>query len=260
MWPRIESLHLGPIITFIWKHSMSYPDSLPHDLPKKIAEDLFVVYGCVSPSKFVRFTRNMVIVREHGQLTLINPVRMNEDGLNSLDSLGKVAHVLRLGPMHGMDDPFYIDRYNAEFWSFEGGKTYTTPAITHALVEGGALPFSHASLFAFDCLRETEGAIVLKRQQNILLTCDAIQSYSTAPYTPHTNLLTRTLMPLIGFPKKTLIGPMWMKLLVKNRDGIKAEFERLLAMDFDQLLAAHGTFLAKNAHAEVEQAFEKMFG
>jgi hypothetical protein len=108
-------------------------------------------------------------------------------------------------------------------------------------------------------MTETEGAILLERSPSVLLTCDAIQSYATAPYRPHTNWLTRLMMPLIGFPRETLIGPLWMKLLVEDRDGIKAEFERLLEFDFDQLLSAHGTFLPKNAHTETERAFQKMF-
>ena len=238
---------------------MSYPDVLPHDLPKQIAEDLFVVHGCVKPSAVVRFTRNMAIVRDNGKLTLINPVRMDEAGLTSLEALGKIAHVLRLGPMHGMDDDFYVDRYGAEFWSFEGGTTYPTPSIKHALSENGALPFLNAQLFAFNHTFQPEGVILLQRSPGILLTCDAIQSYATSPHMPHTNLLSRLLMPLIGFPRKTLIGPLWMKLAVKDRDGMKLEFKRLLKLDFDQLLSAHGTFVEKDAHAEVEQAFAKMF-
>jgi hypothetical protein len=239
---------------------MSYPDALPHDAPKQIAEDLFVVHGCVRPNAVVRFTRNMAIVRDQGALTLINPVRMDDAGLHSLEALGEVAHVLRLGPLHGMDDAFYVDRYNAQFWSFEGGVTYSTPAINRVLTEGGALPFSGAKLFAFGHMTEPEGVILLERSPGILLTCDAIQSYATSPHTPHTNWLSRLLMPLIGFPRRTVIGPFWLKLLVEDKDGIKAEFERLLRLDFDQLLGAHGTFLAKGAHSEVERAFVKMFG
>lgn len=238
---------------------MAYPDALPHDPVKAIDDDLFIVHGCVQPSTIVRFTRNMVVVREHGQLTLINPVRMDDAGLASLEALGTVANVLRLGPMHGMDDPFYVDRYNAAFWAFADGKTYSESAISHTLNEGGDLPFGDASLFAFQYMKETEGAILLQRGSGVLITCDAIQSYSTAPHYPHTNLFTRLLMPVIGFPKKTLIGPMWMKFLVTDRDGMKSEFQRLLEWDFDQLIAAHGTFLDQGAHPAVEQAFERMF-
>jgi len=238
---------------------MNYPDVLPHDLPRKIAKDLYVVHGCVKPNAIIRFTRNMSIVRENGQLTLINPVRMDDTGLLALEELGEVAHILRLGPGHGMDDPFYVDRYNADFWSFEGGITYTTPVIKYVLSDGGALPFSNAELFAFNHLNEPEGAILLKRSTGILLTCDAIQSYSEFPHMPHTNWLARRILPLIGFSRETLISKMWMKLSVKDPGGIRTEFERLLSLDFDQLLSAHGTFVPKNAHAKVEEAIYKMF-
>ena len=238
---------------------MNFPAALPHDHPKQIADNLFVVHGCVQPNRIARFTRNMAIIREGSQLTLINPVRMDEAGLNSLDKLGEVKHILRLGPFHGMDDPFYMDRYQAEFWSFEGGTTYTTPKIDRVLSEDGPLPFSNAKLVALKYMREPEGIILLEGSPGILLTCDCIQSYANPPYTPHTNLFSKILMPLIGFPRKTLIGPFWMKLLVEDQIKIKAEFERVLALNFDQLLSAHGTFVPQDAHAEVQRAFEKMF-
>ncbi|MFK8021933.1 MAG: hypothetical protein AB8B86_19405 [Pseudomonadales bacterium] len=238
---------------------MTHPAALPHDPPKQIGEDLFVVHGSVQIIPVAKLTRNMTIVRNQGELTLINAVRLDEPGLESLEALGEVKHVLRLGPMHGMDDDFYVDRYNAEFWSFEGGTTYTTPNITRRLVEDRELPFPKAKLFAFKHMTEPEGAILLERSPGVLLTCDAIQSYSTAPHMPHTAWLMQKLLPLLGFPSKTIIGPIWVKKLTTDREGIKSEFERLMKLDFDQLLAGHGTFLERNAHKELEQAFEKMF-
>ncbi|GAB5451513.1 MAG: hypothetical protein Hals2KO_18410 [Halioglobus sp.] len=239
---------------------MSYPAALKHDAPQQIAEDLFVVYGCVKMMMGMRLTRNMVIVRDQGKLTLINPVRMDESGLAALEALGEVAAVLRLGPFHGMDDAFYVDRYKVPFWSFEGGTTYTEPTIDHVLREGGELPFAGATLFAFAQMKEPEGALVLERgASNVLITCDAVQSYSTAPHTPHTSWLMRKMMPRIGFPCATLIGPFWMKLLVDDKQAMEKEFQRLLTFEFDQLIAAHGTFLPANAHRELELAFEKMF-
>ena len=239
---------------------MAIAATLPHDPPLELAKDLYVVHGCVRPGPMVRFTRNMLIVREGKSLTLINPVRMDDAGLEALEALGEVDHILRLGPMHGMDDVFYMQRYQPQFWSFADGTTYTEPAVDRTLTDGGELPFGDGQLFAFKHMSQTEGAILLRRSQNILVTCDAIQSYATPPHTPHTNWFSRLMMPLIGFPKKTLIGPVWVKLLVTDREGIKSEFERLLEWEFDQLIAAHGTFLASGAHAEVRQAFDKMFG
>jgi len=109
-------------------------------------------------------------------------------------------------------------------------------------------------------LNEPEGVILLERSTGILLTCDAIQSYAEFPHMPHTNWLARRILPLIGFSRETLISKMWMKLAVKDQVGIRTELKRLLSLDFDQLLSAHGTFVPQNAHAKVEEAFNKMFG
>lgn len=244
---------------------MDYPSALPHDLPKQVAEDVFVVHGCVKPSAVVRFSRNMAIVREDGELTLINPVRLDDAGLAELDKLGKVAHVMRLVPSHGMDDPFYVDRYQAEFWSFEDGTVYSEPKITQPLIEGGALPFFNAKLFVFKHLHQSEAAVFLEpsphaekgREKGLLLTGDAVQSYASYP---HTNWVARRVLPLIGFTQETIIPKMWLKMAVENQEGIKDDFKRLLELDFDQLLAAHGTFVEKGAKAEVQSAFDTKFG
>ena len=227
--------------------------------PQQLTANLFVVYGSIKLNPLVQITRNMAIVRHGDELTLINPVRMREEGLAQLEALGKVAHVLRLGPLHGLDDEFYVSLYGARFWALPGGTTYTTPAIDHALAESAPLPFPDARLFVFDHMTEAEGAILLEGSPGVLLTTDAVQSYSTAPHKPHTNLLARLMLPLMGFPNRTILGPIWMKIMVTDRDGMRREFERLLELDFDQLLSAHGVFLAQNAKAEVRAAYEATF-
>ena len=236
---------------------MTFPDAQPHDPRKEIAKDLFVVCGSVRLKPVERINRNMAVVRYDGQLTLINAVRMTDDGLKALEALGDINHVLRLEPFHGMDDAFYVDRYNATFWSFTDGTTYAKPALTHPLVEGGELPFPDAKLFVFDYLKETEGAILLERGKGVLLTTDAVQSYSTAPHKPYTNWLVRLLLPLLGFPNKTIIRPIWLKMMATDQAGVKGEFERLLKLEFDQLLSAHSTFVETGAHRELTEAFDK---
>ena len=52
---------------------------------------------------------------------------------------------------------------------------------------------------------------------------------------------------------------MWLKHAVKNQEGIKTEFSRLLTLDFEQLLGAHGTFVEQGAHEEVKRAFDNKF-
>ena len=58
----------------------------------------------------MRCSRNMFVIRQGDELILVNSVRLTDDGLKELESLGNVKHVIRLAFGHGMDDPFYQAR------------------------------------------------------------------------------------------------------------------------------------------------------
>ena len=64
--------------------------------------------------------RNMVILRNGRELSLINAVRLFPAEEARLQKLGKVKHVIRLGYYHGVDDRYYVDSYGAEFWCQAG--------------------------------------------------------------------------------------------------------------------------------------------
>ena len=66
-------------------------------------------------------------------------------------------------------------------------------------------------------------------------------------------------MPFIGFPRETIVGPIWLKYQTPEGETLEPEFRRLLGLKFDSLLAAHGTLLASGAHAAVERAVDKAF-
>jgi hypothetical protein len=171
-----------------------------------------------------------------------------------------VQHVLRLGSLHGLDDAFYVDRYQTSFWAFPGGITYSEPAVQEALTEDGPLPFPGARLFEFRNIAQPEGALLLERGPGILLTVDAVQSYATPPYKPHTSLFGRLVSLLRGFPNETIVGPVWTQMMTDDRPALRREFERLLEWEFDQLLSAHGTFLPSGAHAALAEAVDQRFG
>ena len=65
----------------------------------------------------------MVIIRNGNELSLINTVRLNEEGLAVLDALGTVKNVIRIGAFHGRDDGFYLERYQAKLWALKGMKS-----------------------------------------------------------------------------------------------------------------------------------------
>ena len=228
----------------------------PHGPVEEIADDVFMVRGSIKLNRVLRISRNMGVIREGSDLTLINPIRLDADGEAQLQSLGQVSNLLRLGPFHGVDDPYYADNFTARFWCQPGGQAYTEPPIDVELGSESTLPFADGELFEFTGTLQPECALLLKRERGILFTCDAIQHYGDYSYN---NLPARLLMPRIGFPKTTIVGPFWLKLMTPEGANLEGDFRRLLELEFDTLLSAHGTLLAGGAHAAVAAAVARTF-
>src|SRR5262245_38699856 len=126
-----------------------FPPALPHGRLEQVFPDIFFVTGAMKTvlmNAHFEFSRNMTVVRDGNELTLINSIRLDDVGLAQLYALGRVAHVVKLGSLHGRDDAFYKAHYRATFWA--------APAMTHEhglvadreLRQGGEMPFAGCSL------------------------------------------------------------------------------------------------------------------
>ncbi len=235
---------------------MSDSKVYPHDPIQEIQPDVFMVRGSIKMNPLITLTRNMAIVRHAGELTLVDPIRLSAAEETRLEALGAVKRILRLGPLHGVDDPYYLERYGAELWAPGPSNAYPEPEPTLVFDASTALPFPDAELFCFQGLKQPEAALLLRRGKGLLITCDAIQNYGDYRFN---NLPARLLLPFLGFPKTTLVGPVWVKLMTPEGGNLESEFRRLLGLQFDQLLSAHGSLLETGAHEACERAVEKMF-
>ena len=235
---------------------MAYAPAYPHDPIEAILPDVFMVRGSVRLNALMRITRNMAIVRHQGELSLVNPIRLNAEGERELRALGEVKRILRLGPMHGLDDPYYVDRFGAALWCPGESKAYPEPSPDQRLTPELELPFPDAEVFCFEGTQQPESVLLLRRGGGLLLPCDSIQHYGDYR---HNTLLARIVMPFIGFPRTTIIGPIWLKLMTPEGGSLRSEFERLLTLPFDDLLSAHGSLLRGGAHEAVRRAVERAF-
>ena len=87
-----------------------YHNLMPHGAITEVFPDIFSVTGTMENEFFGsmwKFSRNMTVVRENGELTIFNSVRLSDDGLQKLLALGKIKNVVRLGDMHGVDAVSY---------------------------------------------------------------------------------------------------------------------------------------------------------
>ncbi|MDZ4299024.1 MAG: hypothetical protein U0998_03850 [Moraxellaceae bacterium] len=233
-----------------------FPAAYPHEEIQQLYPGVFWVHGSIKMGPGMRMNRNMVILQNNTDLTLINPVRLDEEGLVALDLLGAVKRVIRLGDFHGLDDAFYIDRYGCEFWAQAGQQTYKTPAPTTVISANTESPFPNAEFFIFETARYPEAALLLK-DHKLLITTDSVQYHADWSYFSG---FTKAAFKLLGFKLGMNIGPPWLKRVTPKGASLKADFHRLLSLDFDSIIAAHGAHLTSGAkealRVEVNRTFK----
>lgn len=234
----------------------TYQDALPHGKIEEVFKNVFFVTGSMKNEFFGsmwQFSRNMTIVLEDGKLSIINSVRLNEEGLAELEKLGKITNVVRIGDMHGVDDPFYVDRYKAKFWALPGMKIQEGLKVDHELVENGEMPFGTSSFFNFETVKRPEGIIRLDQDGGIMIACDSLQNWIE----PDEFFGAETIetMKKMDFFVKANLGLAWL-----HESQPQAEdFVRLKEIRFEHALCGHGYPFISNAMSQYHQTFKKFF-
>jgi len=220
-----------------------FPEPHAHGEIEMLFTDIYFVTGTAQMGGRLpmRFSRNMSILRHKDDLTLVNSVRLSEAGLSDLDKLGTVKHVIRLAGFHGMDDPFYQNRYGARVWSVdapylpgfsEGSEPYLEPDVV--LAEETILPVEGARLLLFKSSKPKEGLLLLEREGGIVISGDCLQNWGKTDR--YFSLPAKILMPIMGFIKPHNIGPGWRKVAKPDTAEIKANLD----IEFAHVLPAHG--------------------
>ncbi len=229
---------------------------MPHGEIEQVFPDVFFVTGTSRPDFGggpLQFSRNMTIVRDDGVLTLVNTVRLSDEGLAQLDRLGRVANVVKIGAFHGIDDAFYLERYGAKQWALPGAEHFAGHATDEELLPGGPMPVEGASVFVFETANKPEGLLCLDRDGGILISCDSLQNW--AEVDEYFDDETAKKMGEMGFIQPANIGPGWRQFCEPKA----SDFARLKALSFRHLLPAHGTPLRDHAHEQLCATFERVF-
>lgn len=242
--------------------SGQFTPAWPHGDIREIFQDVFFVTGTNKiqyDGADIQTSRNMVIIRNGpeltSELTLVNTVRLNDEGLKKLDDLGTVAHIVRIGAFHGRDDAFYRNRYpKAHLWTLKGMTYDNGLQSDRELIPGGTMPFPGCSLFVFETSSVPEGILHIEREGGILLSCDSIQNITSTDkfYNPETAK---------SFQDQGLVKPANITSIWLGATGTKApDFSRLLKiMTFRHLLTAHGEPLINTAYDQVAATIKRVF-
>ena len=220
-------------------------------------DDVYWVQGTIRMGPGMTINRNMVLLRNGGEVTVLNPVRLDTAGETALEQLGAVKHVGRLGYFHGMDDSYFVSRFGAQFWCQPGSDHHPEPQPDVVIDEQTELPVPRAELFLFRETRHPECAVLVSRGQGLLVTCDSVQHHVGWP---RCSAFAKLVMLLMGFKKPANIGPPWRKTMTPEGGSLRPDFDRLLELEFDQLVGAHGVVCREGAREALRTTVHRVFG
>ncbi|MCB9548985.1 MAG: hypothetical protein H6706_24540 [Myxococcales bacterium] len=234
----------------------SFPAPEPHGPIEEVFPGVFVVRGSVRMAPLLRIPRNMVVLRAGEALTVISAVRLSPAGEAALDALGRVEHVVKLGQFHGMDDAWYLQRYGAPYWAWPGA----TPAGLEVQRRLGvdAFPVPGVVPLAFAETRFPEGVLHHTGVAGgLVIAVDAIQHWTN---TEGCSPLGRVVTHAMRFVKPMNVGGPWLKSMTPRGQTLRADFERVLALDFDHAVGGHGSVCQGGARAALATTIERLFG
>lgn len=234
-----------------------YTPAWSHDDLQEIFPNIFFVMGTNKTHHAgidLQFSRNMVVVRNGQELTLINTVRLDARGLKALDALGKVTNIVRIGAFHGRDDAFYLNHYPAKLWALKGMQHEHGRTADVELIPEGPMPFPNCRLFVFETSVHPEGILSIAQEGGILITCDSIKNWTFVDrfFSKETGKLFQDQ----GFIRPADVSSVW-----KEATQVKAsDFVRLKSLPFLHLLSAHGEPLLNDAYENLTTTFKREFG
>ncbi len=232
-----------------------YAAATAQDSIVEIFPDVYLLRGSIRIASMMQMNRNMLIVKQGQDLILINAVRLNDQGLKQLEQLGSVKHVIRLGDFHGLDDQFYLDQYQPEFWSQAGHATYPNLIPQHVIDKNTVSPIKDSQFFIYASAKYPEAALLLQDHQ-LLITTDSVQYWDDWKYM---SFLSKIILYLMGFRLGLFIGGPWLKKVSIQKNSLKVDFEQLLKLNFIHLIAAHGNVLKNTAKTELNKVVSSTF-
>ena len=229
----------------------TFPPALPHGSITSVTDDVYAVRGSFKMGPGVCIGRTMTIARTGGELVLFNPVRLSDEGEKELEALGRVAHLVKLSDSHSIDEPYYLDRFDAKLWAFPDAKLEGITA-DETLEGEGPIPGGQALLYSGNegwC----EGAYLIPGGGGTLVSCDALQNCADHEFS---NFGGKMVAKMMGFKGGVIVPKMWRRFQKRSGDGVLETLGRLRSLEFEHLVTGHGPAAVGQASDLVRRAID----
>lgn len=206
------------------------------------------------PGGLILPTRTTVVRLPGDDVLVISPPPVECGGLESLDALGPVRHVVVSNAFHYLNARAFLERYpEARFWAAPGlfRRVAGLPSGTEIepdLRASWSDAIDHAVLRASDEVSEV--ALFHRESASLILTDLAFNMTSFA------RVIDRIGWRLNGAPIGFGHSRTARMLLLRDRQATKTFLERVLEWPFRRILVAHGDVVESDAIGVFRRAFD----
>lgn len=234
----------------------SFAPALPHGPLTEVVAGVYLVRGTFRMGPLMAISRTMTVVKGPDGLVVLNAVRLSDGGAAELERLGPVKHLVKLSESHGIDEPFYADRYRPAVWAAPGTRFGAGVRGTDELA--GRTPVAGAVVVSFPGSKGwREVALWLPHAGGTLVTCDALQNHVDTEYcSPAGHFMTS----LLGFKGGVIVATMWRRIQKVKGEALRHAFSELERLDFENLVTGHGPAVVGGAKQRVREALERATG
>ncbi|MCB4820789.1 DUF4336 domain-containing protein [Roseicella aerolata] len=235
----------------------------PLDVPKPVAEGVWVVDGAQRFLGMPIPVRMTVIRLEDGGLWLHSPVHHSPGLAAALQALGPVRHLVSPGTAHwthlqGWQAAFPEARLWAPHGVVERARDQGTPLRAHGVL-GPEPPADWAGQIGQDTLQGANFVEItfFHAASRTLVLCDTVQAMEPGRLPWGMGLLVRAVgaaAPEGGTPAHVRL------VLSRHRDHNRQAVRRLLALDPARVVFAHGAWFEADGATRLRRAFRWLLG
>jgi hypothetical protein len=200
--------------------------------------------------------RSTVLGLEGGELAIISPVAFDDAVASRIEQVGRVRHLIAPSLLHHLHVGAATARWpEARVHGVPGLASKRPDLRFDALIEGTTELHPDLLAVPIDGVPSFAESVFLHRSSRTLVVTDLVFHVHESR-----GWLTPWILRMVGAPIGTLGQSRAFPLAATDRGALAACLRRVLALDFDRLVVAHGEPIESGAKERLETALRQRLG
>lgn len=225
------------------------PEPSPNPQLRELAPGLWCADARVGLGGGVEFPARMTVVRlPDGTLWVHSPLELSDALSREIEALGPVRHLVAPNLFHHLFLVAAAERWpDARVWAPEGLEKKQKALRIDARLDAAADWDGAFETLPIEGARSISEWVFFHRPTRTLIVTDLVFNVDDSP-----RGMTRLMLRLTGALGRLARSRVWT-MLVRDRGAFGASVRRLLELDFERVVPAHGAVLEQDAKAALTE-------